>query len=344
MDPHLSLIRLSVDTEGFVDLNELDTILCTYNQKGQYGKKRIRLVAVSGASNVLGTFNNLAEISEIVHRYGAHLLVDAAQLVAHRKIEMEGCGIDYLAFSAHKVYAPFGCGVLVVKKELLNFSSTELKLIHSSGEENAVGIAALGKALILLQRIGMDVIQKEEQALTRRTLRGLAQIAGLRIHGIKETDSPRFAQKGGVIVFDLKDIMSNRVAKELAQRGGIGVRYGCHCSHLLIKHLVGVSPLLAQIQWLILTLSPRLTLPGLVRASLGIENNKEDVDTLIRVLGNIARKPRTSVDRQSTSIQKGTPGSSQVDVQQQMDDFAKASALRVYGQLITSGKSVYQKE
>jgi len=206
-----------------VDLNELDTILCAYNQKGQYGKKRIKLVAVSGASNVLGTFNNLAEISGIVHKYGARLLVDAAQLVAHRKVEMEGCGIDYLAFSAHKVYAPFGCGVLVVRKGLLHFSSTELKLIHSSGEENAMGIAALGKALVLLQRIGMDVIQKEEQALTRRTLHGLARIAGLRIHGIRDTDSPRFAQKGGVIVFDLKDIMSNRGG----QRTGPAGRYRC---------------------------------------------------------------------------------------------------------------------
>ena len=82
---------------------------------------------MSGASNVLGVCNNLAEISRIVHRYGARLLVDAAQLVAHRKVDMEGCGIDYLAFSAHKVYAPFGCGVLVVKKGLLNFSSAELE-------------------------------------------------------------------------------------------------------------------------------------------------------------------------------------------------------------------------
>ena len=123
MVPRYSLIRLPVDDEGFMDLNELDTLLSAYNQKGQYGKKRIRLVAVSGASNVLGVFNNLAEISRIVHQYGARLLVDAAQLVAHRKVEMEGCGIDYLAFSAHKVYAPFGCGVLVVRKGLLNFSS-----------------------------------------------------------------------------------------------------------------------------------------------------------------------------------------------------------------------------
>ena len=106
--PGVSLIRLPVDAEGFVDLNELETLLCAYNQEGQHGKKRIKLVAVSGASNVLGIFNDLAEISRIVHRYGARLLVDAAQLVAHRKVEMEACGIDYLAFSAHKVYAPFG--------------------------------------------------------------------------------------------------------------------------------------------------------------------------------------------------------------------------------------------
>ena len=89
-----------------------------------------------------------------------------AQLVAHRKVEMEKCGIDYLAFSAHKVYAPFGTGVLVVRKGLLNFSPAELELIKSSGEENAGGIAALGKALVLLQRIGLDLIREEEQALT----------------------------------------------------------------------------------------------------------------------------------------------------------------------------------
>jgi selenocysteine lyase/cysteine desulfurase len=238
--PGFSLIRLLVDAEGFVDLNELETLLHAYNQEGQHGKGgtssgRIKLVAVSGASNVLGVFNNLVEISRIVHRYGARLLVDAAQLVAHRKVEMEECGIDYLAFSGHKVYAPFGSGVLVARKGLLNLSPAELALIQASGEENVGGIAALGKALVLLQRIGLDVIQAEEQALTGQALRGLAQIPGLEVYGIKDSDSPRFAHKGGVIVFGLKDMMANRVAKELAERGGIGVRYGCHCAHMLIK-------------------------------------------------------------------------------------------------------------
>ncbi len=333
MVPGFSLIRLPVDAEGFMDLNELETLLCAYNQNGQHGKKRIKLVAVSGASNVLGVCNNLAEISRIVHRYGARLLVDAAQLVAHRQVEMERCGIDYLAFSAHKVYTPFGSGVLLVRKGLLHFSPAELELIQSSGEENVGGIAALGKALVLLQRIGLDLIQEEEQALTKRALRGLAQIPGLEIYGIKDPDSPRFAQKGSVIVFGLKGIMPNRVAKELAERGGIGVRYGCHCAHLLIKHLLNIHPLLERFQGLILTLFPQIVLPGLVRMSLGIENSEEDVDTLIHVLGKIARQPRAGADMHVPSKHNGTPTLSQTNVQQQMGDFTRAAAQRVYTQL-----------
>jgi selenocysteine lyase/cysteine desulfurase len=315
MVPNVSMIRLSVDNEGFINLKELEKHLCEYNQKDQHGKKRIRIVTVSGASNVLGICNNLAEISRIVHQFGAHLFVDGAQLVAHRKIEMEKCGIDYLAFSAHKVYAPFGTGVLAVRKGLLNFIPAELELIRSSGEENVVGIAALGKSLILLQRIGLDLILKEEQALTGMTLRGLAQIAGLRIHGIKDPDSPRFTQKGGVIVFDLKNMMANKVAKKLAEQGGIGVRYGCHCAHILIKHLVGVPPWLERMQGLMAKLFPKLKFPGLVRVSFGIENNGEDVKTLIQVLDKIARKTQIPA---------------QTDVKQQMNDFVRAAAQRVY--------------
>lgn len=316
--PNTSLIRLTVDDEGFVDLNELESLLNAYNQKGQHGDKRIRLVALSGASNVLGVCNNLAEISQVVHRYGARMLIDAAQLVAHRSVGMEGCGIDYLAFSAHKQYAPFGCGVLVVKKGMLNFSHEELELIQSSGEENAGGIAALGKAFVLLQRIGMDLIREEEKALTRRILRGLSQIPGISIFGIKDPDAPEFAQKIGVIVFSLKSLMSSRVAGELAERGGIGVRYGCHCAHIIIKHLLHISPFLERFQALVLTMFPKVRLPGLARVSLGIGNNEEDVDTFIRVLGKINRQPR--INKRSASMKR------------QMNDFAKDAARRVYSQ------------
>jgi selenocysteine lyase/cysteine desulfurase len=317
MIPGYSLIRLTIDDEGNLDLNELETLLIEYNLNGNHGKKRIKLVAVSGASNVLGICNDLAEISRVVHQYGACLLVDAAQLVAHRKIEMERCGIDYLAFSAHKLYAPFGTGVLMARKGQLNFSTDEMEMITSSGEENPGGIAALGKGLVLLQRIGMDLVQKEEQELTVRLLSGMRKIAGLTIYGIKDPDSPRFASKLGVIVFRMKNMMPNRVASELADRSGIGVRYGCHCAHILVKHLLNVPPWLERFQRILLKLFPRLRLPGLTRVSLGIENTKEDVDSFIRALGSIATKPVFPKD----------------DLKIQMNNFVNEMTQKVYGKI-----------
>jgi len=315
MIPGCSVVRLSINGEGFVDLNELESMMRAYNQEDQHGKKRIRLVAVSGASNVLGVCNNLEEISRIAHQYGARLLVDGAQLVAHRKIDMDGCGIDYLAFSAHKVYAPFGAGALVVRKGLLRFTPEELELIQLSGEENAGGIAALGKALMLLKRIGMEVIEEEEQALTRKVLNGLAQIAGLEIYGIKDPESTGFSNKIGVIPFALKNKMATQVGKELALVGGIGVRTGCHCAHITVKHILHVGPGLEKFQKLIVTLFPKLSLPGVVRISLGIENNEQDVDRLIQALDTIADKAQSS---------------SKKEAQQQVKNFVRVSTERVY--------------
>lgn len=288
-----TLVRLQIDGNGFIDLNELETILCAYNHDYKHGIQRIKLVAVSGASNVLGVFNDLSAISRLVHKYGAQLLVDAAQLIAHRKVDMERWGIDYMSFSSHKIYAPFGCGVLVARKGLLHFSDDEFESIRSSGEENAAGIAALGKAIVLLQRIGMDLIKKKEKTLTIRALQGLSQIQGLRIYGIKDPGLPDFDSKGGVIVFAIKKIFPDRVAKKLAQ-AGIGVRYGCHCSHILIKHLLHVGPSLERFQHQLIRLFPAINLPGLARISLGIENTENDIDRLILALDQIARKSEES--------------------------------------------------
>ncbi|MDP3641692.1 MAG: aminotransferase class V-fold PLP-dependent enzyme [Bacteroidota bacterium] len=323
MIPGCSLIRLSVSADGFINPEELNILMKEYNEERLYGKKRIRIVAVSGASNVLGVCNNLAEISRIVHRYGAHLLIDGAQLVAHRKVDMEGCRIDYLAFSAHKVYAPFGCGMLVVRKGLIKFSTEELELIQSSGEENAGGIAALGKSLVLLQRIGMDLIREEEQTLTKRALRGIAQIQGLNIYGIDDPESSGFSSKLGVIPFAFTNKISTQTGKELALCGGIGVRTGCHCAHIIVKHILHVGPGLEKFQKLIVTLFPKLSLPGVARVSLGIENSEEDVDTLIQVLEKIANK--------SQSPSKDTkPVLKPAEVTKQMNDFARAVAGRIY--------------
>jgi len=178
---------------------------------------------------------------------------------------------------------------------------------------------------VLLERIGMDLIREEEQALTVRALRGLAQIPGIKVYGIKDPESPLFAHKLGVIVFGLKGMVSIRVANELALRGGIGVRFGCHCAHIIVKHLLQVSPSLERFQRLIQTVFPKLRLPGLVRISLGIENCEEDVDRLLLVLSEIA-----SPKEGSTTMQNQSDILSRKEVKQQMGDFAVAAALRVY--------------
>lgn len=311
--PGVTLIRLAVDEDGFVDLDQLEALLRAYNEQGEYGRKRVKLVTVSGASNVLGTYNDLAEISRTAHRFGAQLLVDAAQLVAHRAVDMDTWGIDYLAFSGHKVYAPFGTGVLVARKGLLQFSPDEMQRIHQSGEENAGGIAALGKALALLRRIGLEVVQQEEQFLTAQLLRGMAQISGVEVFGIKDPGAPAFAHKGGVIAFSVKDTMAGPVAEALAARG-IGIRSGCHCAHLLVKRVLHIHPALEQFQGVILTLFPKLSLPGVDRVSLGLENTSEDVSALLAALAEIAQQPKV--------LPKFAA---------QLDTFADGVAQRVYG-------------
>lgn len=330
MLPHCLVIRLTNDAEGFVDLKELETLLKEYNDKCHHGNKRIRLLAISGASNVLGVCNRLAEISKVVHRYGVALLVDAAQLIAHRSIDIDGSGIDYLAFSAHKVYAPFGSGMLIARKGLLNFSTAEKKMIYSSGEENAGGIAALGKALMLMKRIGIDVIQQKEQELTRRALTGMAGIAGLKVYGIQELDSPSFACKIGVIVFGLKSIIPSRLANELALQRGIGVRSGCHCAHMTVKQALQIPRSLENFQRLLLNLFPRLSLPGLVRVSFGIENSMEDVDALINELRKIAGQPPLSLDSTAAAVSKSIFVFSKEEVQLQIDDLIKDICTKVY--------------
>ncbi|NVO20707.1 MAG: aminotransferase class V-fold PLP-dependent enzyme [Bacteroidetes bacterium] len=321
----ISLLRLSVNDEGLIDHEALENILRDYNALEKYGKKRVRLIAICGASNVLGICNDLAVISSIAHKHGARLLVDAAQLVAHRKIRMEEWGIDYLAFSAHKVYAPFGSGALVVRKGLLMQDAEKLRCWQDSGEENAAGIAALGKALILLQRVGMELVHKEEKILTAKALSGLAKVPGLQIFGVQDFNSAGFENKIGVIVFRLKRMMPSQLVKELAIRSGIGARYGCHCAHIIIKHLLKVSPSLERFQKIMLTLIPSVRLPGLARISLGLENTEEDIDSLIQVLEEIATKP---IARQARD--HGKPSKS--EQKRQMDEFTRNASKKVYSE------------
>jgi selenocysteine lyase/cysteine desulfurase len=326
----ISTVKLQINENGIIDLQELESLLKSIKLINKKGHKRIILVTVSGASNVLGIVNDLNSVSQLVHRYGAYLLVDAAQLAGHRKISVKDDNIDYLVLSGHKMYAPFGSGILVVKKGLPGLHADELEKIRLSGEENAGGIAALGKSMCLLQQIGFDTIIKEERQLTEHLLNRMNRLPGIKIHGISEPDSPFFNMKSGVVVFNHKTILSERIARKLAEQGGIGIRYGCHCSHILIKHILGVKPFLENFQRIIVTLFPNLELPGVARVSLGICNSYYEVDRFADLLSSIL-EVHHSRGRGWTSMHTNKTGDIAVaDIRKQIDEFIQRRTELVY--------------
>jgi selenocysteine lyase/cysteine desulfurase len=323
--PGHSIIRLAVDNNGFFDVEELEKTLKSHNQELIAGKKRIKLLALNGASNVLGSCNDLEKTGRLARKYGAQMFIDAAQLVAHRRISMKADGIDSLAFSGHKTYAPFGTGVLIVKKQMISFDDLEWQKIQSSGEENTGGIAALGKALLLLQRIGFDVIESHEHQLNLKTLSEMEQIPGLKIHGLQAKDSEKIKHKTGVIGFEFKNRMSSGIARRLAQQGGIGVRYGCLCAHLIIKQLAGFTPFQEKIQKTVLKLIPMLNLQGITRLSFGIQNTENEVDLLISELKSIGGLSQNQL------MKENAPASKKV-IRRQISQFIQLRDIEVFGE------------
>lgn len=310
----VSVLRIPVGKSGLIDLNDTEELLARYNLRKTEGRKRIELITVSGASNVLGIFNNIEELSRLAHKYGAGILVDGAQLAAHRNIDMHSAGTDLLVFSAHKVYSPFGSGALIARKGILNFTNEESENIRASGEENLAGIAALGKGVSVLQDIGPDIIAEEEQVLTAKTLRVMNKLNGIRIFGISDPDDPDFSRKGPVIPFSLKEPWPHKLGPALAERGGIGIRFGCHCAHILVKHIVGVGPKLESFQKVLATVVPGIRFPGVARVSLGLGNTEQDISHFIYVIKEITE----------------VPGSNNKEIRQKINEFIKTSAEKVF--------------
>lgn len=314
--PGYKVIKFPVSNEGFWDLNKLEEILRAHNGNKE-SRNRIRVVTVSGASNVLGSCNDLAATAALVHQYGALFVVDAAQLVAHRAIDMSAEGIDGLVFSAHKAYAPFGTGVLVIRKSAFGQGLSGAVQPDEGGEENVGGIAALGKALMLIRHIGFDVIRAEEARLTRRAMQGMLTIPGLEIKGTSDPSSPIMERKTGIILIEMKNRMPGRIATRLAWHSAIGVRYGCHCAHLIIKQLTGFTPFTEQLQRFIKLLFPMLTLQGFLRVSFGLGNFDEDADQLVKTLGDIAGNTLA-------------PGIGLKEIHRRMEEYADEITQEVY--------------
>lgn len=319
-----SIIRLDADSEGFIDLEELKNLLTDYNVNHIHGNKRIRLIAITGASNVMGSFNDLGAISELAHKHGALILVDAAQLIAHRPVSMEKDRIDFLAFSAHKAYAPFGSGGLVMRKELLKIEKPVFKQLVASGDQNVMGIVALTKMIQLFEQIGMDIIEKDEEQLTRLFLEQLCSLPGVKIFGVSDPNSTRLKDRSGVVTLSFDKIPFNLAANRLAEIGGIGVRSGCFCAHLLGKQLLDISSMRALLLDIYFHVSPKTAkniIPGLVRVSIGLENDRDDIQQVVKAIQILLNEPRTRFERMCAATRNGAAFLPVARIQPEMDAF-----------------------
>jgi selenocysteine lyase/cysteine desulfurase len=264
--------------------------------------ERIDLLAVTGASNVTGEVWPVAELADLAHRYGAELFVDAAQLAPHRAIDMARSRIDLLAFSGHKLYAPFGAGALVGRLrdgQPLLAGGGAIKLVtvddvtwapapdrYEAGSPNVVGVVALAAACRSLLALGMDAVEAHERSLAVRMWTALANVPGLELLTLWPRGT---VDRVGVATFNLDGYRDPLVAAILSAEHAIGVRHGCFCAHPLMTHLLGVPDRESAQLHAELRAGHHPELPGAVRASIGLGTTAEDIDRLVRALHDIAR-------------------------------------------------------
>lgn len=282
-----------------------------FEQKLHYHKGLVKLVAITGASNVTGYINDIDYFATISHQAGAKILVDEAQLVPHRPIDMKSVNdlahIDYLVFSAHKMYAPFGIGVLIGDRKTFEMGDpdtvgggavdivtledaywTDLPEKEEAGTPDIIGVVALSSAIKMFKQLGWDNIIGHEAKLTAHALRELSKIPEVTIYGDANPDTAR--ERLGVISFNIKDVPYALAAAVLNYEGAIGVRSGCFCAHTYVRNLLKTNKEEEKRMMDDILARDRSRLPGAIRASIGIYNTIEEVDELVRMIKKIADK------------------------------------------------------
>jgi len=297
------VIHVRLTPDGRLDEDDFDAQLSRHADK-------VALVALTGASNVTGFINPIHRLAGKAHAVGALLLVDCAQFAPHRKIDMLPLDhpehLDFITISAHKMYAPFGTGALIGRKDIFERGdpdmtgggTVEIVTLDSvvwsappereeAGSPNTVGAVALAAAIRQLETVGMSEVAHHEAALTRYALEGLCHIQGLKVFG--DIDPLKTEDRLGVIPIQLDHVPHFLAAAILGYEFGIGVRSGCFCAHPYILHLLGLSnEEAAEVRHRIMA-GNRSEMPGLIRVSFGLYNTIEDVDTLLDALSHISK-------------------------------------------------------
>ncbi|MCH7759934.1 cysteine desulfurase [candidate division TA06 bacterium] len=262
-EARLEFIRF--DNEGHLQLEDLDTYL----------KEKVKIVALTQMSNVLGTINPVKEITKRAHDAGAVVLVDGAQSVPHMRVNVQEIGCDFLAFSGHKMCGPSGIGGLYGRKEILEKMNpflgggemilevtlrdarwNELPYKFEAGTQSIADGIGLGKAVDFLNRIGLDAICEHERELVEYAMNRLNEVEGVKIYG------PHDEERGSALAITLEGVHPHDLAS-LLDAEGIAVRAGHHCT---------------------MPLHQKLEVPATTRASFYLYNTKEEVDKLVEGL------------------------------------------------------------
>jgi cysteine desulfurase/selenocysteine lyase len=257
------LVYLELDDNYQVDLSDLDKIM----------DERIKIVSVSGMSNVTGAIGPVAELVAAARQVGAIVIVDGAQSVPHLPTDVSSLGVDFVAFSAHKMLGPTGVGALWGRREILDkmdpaegggemiadvqlYESRWAPIPHKfeAGTPPIAQAVGFGAAIDYLEKIGMTEVRRHEIEITRYALDRLAEVPDLRVVGPTDV-----AIRGGTISFELGDVHPHDVATILDQEG-VAVRAGHHCAKPLMRYL---------------------NVPATARASFYIYTTTEDIDQLI---------------------------------------------------------------
>lgn len=286
---------ININKAGRLDLDDLEKKLSFY-------RKSIRLVTITGASNVTGFKNPIHHIARLTHKYGARILVDGAQLVPHSFIDMKPhCSpehIDYLVFSAHKMYAPFGIGVLIGPRATFEKCPPDYKgggtvdlVTHNyvkwaklpdkeeAGTPNVMGVAALVESINILSLIGMGYIDEYEKRLTEYAANSLSNIPDIELYYAAEKN----LDKVSIIPFNIRGLHHSQTARILSDEAGIGVRSGCFCAQPYVQKLLNVSPMEIEERKRGILKNH----PGFVRISFGMYNTFDEIDVLALMLKKI---------------------------------------------------------
>lgn len=289
---------------GAVDMNAMKAALEKYAE-------RVNYVSVTGVSNVTGIVNPIYDIAELAHAQGALMLIDAAQMAAHVPLKMSGHknparNIDMVAMSGHKIYAPASPGVVVTKRELFSgvepdevgggmvddvytehyLPTTNFPDREEAGTPNIVGAIALGVALYTLKSIGMENIDKIETEIIAYAVTELNKIEDVVVYGHK---NPHTQPRAGAVSINVRDMHHSLTAAILNDYFNIAVRNACFCAHPYVREMIS-EDLGEQMEGLTNEELERLAdlHRGMVRASFGIYNTKEDVDALAYAMSEIA--------------------------------------------------------